>query len=303
LAQSAGKFTFHFDADHNVWECLGEKETGASVFTLPAGAKVSRDAALPAMCEEICRSGIESDKPISLTLGPIMVYGGRGKGKPAPLPAGDYRLRLFVLDPTSNRTGQRVFDVQVAADAVHSGVGRYSFEPLRAKFLRLVCHGNSENDWNSIIEIELPALDRKTVKASAAVKNCEAAKAVDGDSKTRWAARGDGAWLQFALKPDVPMDHVDVVWFGGDKRQYRVEFLTSNDGREWSELTVKPQCPASARQTDRVDIFQRAGGANRVVELSYPVTLSAPGAVQLMLTPVKGKALLCGAVLELTGQP
>ena len=40
LAQGAGKFTFHFDADHAVWECLGEKETGARVFVVPDGAKI-----------------------------------------------------------------------------------------------------------------------------------------------------------------------------------------------------------------------------------------------------------------------
>ncbi|MBM3888861.1 MAG: hypothetical protein FJ388_07005 [Verrucomicrobia bacterium] len=298
LAQSPGKFTFHFDANHGVWECLGEKEIGASVFTLSARAKVAGNAALLAVCEEICRSGIESDKPITLALSPIMAYGGRGKGKPASLPAGDYRLRLLMLDPASNRADQRVFDVQVAADAARSGVERYSFEPVRAKFLRLVCHGNSENNWNSITEIESPALDKKTASASKAVKGHEATKAVDGNLKTRWAAQGDGAWTQFALKPDAPMEHLDVEWFGGDKRRYRVEFLTSNDGREWSKLTVKPQRPASAGHTDRVDIFRRAGRANRIVELSYPVRLTAPGAVQLTLTPVKGKSLLCGAVLE-----
>ncbi len=49
---------------------------------------------------------------------------------------------------------------------------------------------------------------------------------------------------------------------------------------------------------DQVDVFQRAGGARRVVALVYPVVLKSAGSVDVTLTPLKGKAILCGAVLE-----
>jgi hypothetical protein len=52
---------------------------------------------------------------------------------------------------------------------------------------------------------------------------------------------------------------------------------------------------------DRVDVFSRAGRTNRVVDLDYPVALKSAGAVEVTLTPVKGTAILCGAVLEPAG--
>ncbi|MBI2924710.1 MAG: hypothetical protein HYY24_03285 [Verrucomicrobia bacterium] len=174
LAQSAGKFTFHFDREHALWECLGEKETSARVFVVPARAKIRRAAALPAVYEEICRAGVESEKPLRFALQPIMARDSREKSKPVPLPAGDYRLRLLAADPTSTAARQRVFDLKVTTGAA-------------------------------------------------------------GAITTR---------------------------------------------------------------TDRVDIFARAGGAHRVLELVYPVKLTASGAVEVELAPVAGSALICGAVLE-----
>jgi hypothetical protein len=174
LAQLPGRFTFHFDRERALWECLGEKETGASVFVVPARAKIHRDAAMPAAYEEICRAGVESDKPLRFTLQPIMARDSRNTSKPVTMPAGNYRLRLLAADPASTAAGQRVFDVKVITDAAAAVTAR----------------------------------------------------------------------------------------------------------------------------SDRVDICARAGGANRVLELVYPVTLTAPGAVEVKLTPVTGKALICGAVLE-----
>jgi hypothetical protein len=49
---------------------------------------------------------------------------------------------------------------------------------------------------------------------------------------------------------------------------------------------------------DRVDIFQETGGVNRVLERTYPVTLSAPGRVAVKLTPLQGKARISAAILE-----
>ena len=156
LAQSRGTFTFHFTPKHQVWECQGEEETGASVF------------AVPSVDDEICRTGIESDKPMQLLLQPIMARDSRGKTKPASLPAGKYRLRLLLLDPVSTAAGQRVFSVSV-----------------------------------------------------------------------------NGATV-----------------------------------------------------ADRLDLFAASGGSRRVVQREWPVKLDQPGCVTVTLTPIQGKAMICGAVLE-----
>ena len=159
LAQARGTYTFYFGQDHDLWECWGQQETGASVISLPLSSLPTNNAALAAE-SEVCQSGIEITKPLTLTLRPVMA-------KAQPLPPGDYRLRLFVADSDSTAPGQRVFEVKVAS-----------------------------------------------------------------------------------------------------------------------------------LSADRVDVFNRAGKANRIVELTYPVTLKSAGAVEVELTPVKGSVILCGAVLE-----
>ena len=62
-------------------------------------------------------------------------------------------------------------------------------------------------------------------------------------------------------------------------------------------LAVKVITGGAAR-IDRVDVFARAGGADRVLELVYPVRLTTSGAVEVEFTPVTGKAAICGVVLE-----
>jgi hypothetical protein len=92
-----------------VWECLGTKETGAQTFVVPANENIVRGSDVPVACEEICRSGIESNKPITVTLQPIMAKGGRGQTNPAVLPVGPYRLTLLMLNPSA--AGPRSFEV------------------------------------------------------------------------------------------------------------------------------------------------------------------------------------------------
>jgi hypothetical protein len=177
LAQMRGVFTFHFGPDRSIWQCFGAEETGAEVFTLPAEAKIRRPADVPAVYEEICGNGIESDKPIMLTIQPILDRGSRSRLKSVPLPAGRCQLTLLMLEPFATAAGQRVFDVTVTQS------------------------GQAESN----------------------------------------------------------------------------QPVASTD-----------------RHTDRIDLYQRAGGTNRIVTLTYPVELTAPGTVKVTLTPIKGKALICG---------
>lgn len=105
LAQSAGPYTFHVDAAGRVWQTFGEKETKAKVFVLPASVRIERPDTMPVEFEEIGHSGIESDTYLSIPVRPIM--------QSAPLPAGEYKLRLLMIDPFSKAEGQRVFSVAI----------------------------------------------------------------------------------------------------------------------------------------------------------------------------------------------
>lgn len=183
LAQSRGTFTFHFEPNRSVWQCWGEEETGTPVFVLPTETKLARGADVPDAWEEIGRTGIESDQPLSFTLGPIMSRDSGGRGGPSHLPPGDYRLRLLFVDPASTAADQRVFEITI--------------------------------DSGSEVE--------------------------------------------------------------------------SKDLRRRSE---------AKRLTDRVDLFRLTGRSGAVIQRTYDVTVGQAGAIRLTLTPIRGKALICGAVVE-----
>jgi len=93
--RAPGHFTYFFDVGQKVWQTLGEEETGASIFTAASAS------------DEIARHGVESDKPFTFTLRPIV--------RKAALPAAHYQVRLLLFDPDSTAEGQRVFTVSVGA--------------------------------------------------------------------------------------------------------------------------------------------------------------------------------------------
>ena len=80
-------------------------------------------------------------------------------------------------------------------------------------------------------------------------------------------------------------------------RLFTIDATSTAEGQRVFDIAVDGAGDA-AKGTDRVDIFQRSGGANRMVELVYPVTVGKSGTVTVTLTPVKGELILCGAVLQ-----
>ena len=282
IAQGEGRFTFFFDNQRRLWQTLGEKATGAETFT--------RDAETT----DITRSGIQSDKPIRLALEPIMYPAPFG---PRP---GRYNLRLTMLDPSSTAVGQRVFDVSVRTQAVGE---TYSFEPVRAAYLRLSFSG-TETQPVSIKEVYLSSLKREEgvarVTAANAAKDHPAENVLDSSADSAWTSAGPERWLQFRLDPQAQTSEIKVLWSG---KQPPFELQVSDDGQSWRKIehhTVAAAEKTAESKPDRVDIFQLAGGANRVLIRNYPHPITAKPweKVELILTPVTGKAVLCAAELE-----
>jgi hypothetical protein len=78
--------------------------------------------------------------------------------------------------------------------------------------------------------------------------------------------------------------------------RYRIELLmldphSTGLGRRLFDVSVNGE-------TDRIDIFKQTGRANRILVCAYTVALERPGRLNVTLEPVKGKVLLCGAVLR-----
>ena len=117
LAQARGTFTFHFDPERALWECRGAEETGVEIFTVPLATRIETSG-LGAGFGDIGRTGLTSAHPLTLVLRPILAKNVRPSAKEPALSAGDYRLRLWLLEPEATGPGQRVFEVAVCPDTV-----------------------------------------------------------------------------------------------------------------------------------------------------------------------------------------
>jgi hypothetical protein len=75
-----------------------------------------------------------------------------------------------------------------------------------------------------------------------------------------------------------------------------VELSATAEGQRVFDLSLGGSLAAPVRE--RLDLFHVAGGRQRVVERSYRVKVLPPGKLVLTLTPVAGKALISGAVVQ-----
>ena len=300
LAQSRGIFTFYFDAAQNVWQTLGTYETGASVFAIPDTAAVGHGDDVTDAEAEVCRTGIESDAPLELVVAPILRQGSRPRSfdVQGDLPAGRYRLNLLWLDPEFDVAGRRVFDVAWTTSSVRQGVCR--FDPVKARYLRVACRGSSANAWNSICEIRCAArlADASAVSASGSVEGLRARQGRRRRPRDPLGGRRPRALdstgarsrrLRSTKSPSTGSRPLAATTTS--------IFWSPTTATQWTRLVArKPQAvrrPPPASTSPR-----QAGGRNRVFKASYPIELDAPGVVRLTLTPVEGKAILSGVVLE-----
>lgn len=85
-----------------------------------------------------------------------------------------------MLDAESTGGEHRIFDVTISKP---SESGWYLFEPARAKYLWLACHGISRNTWNSIHDVKIASFAKDNsepvVTASGAVKDYPAESTID----------------------------------------------------------------------------------------------------------------------------
>ena len=299
IAHELGWLTFYLNADHSIWQTFGEKETGAGAYELPERSKVIFGEDLPENWKEICRSGIELDKPVTLQIQPIMGWEPKVSTPANILQPGKYHLNLLFDNSKVSKNKSAVVDVQIEAKAQKKGI--YMFQPVSAQYLRLQCRGSNVTDWNSIWEFDCAALDRSknSAKASASTSGYSATYAVDGNPKTRWAIQGRKHWIQFNLKEDVSFDSMKIGWYEVSTRMYDFDILVSADGQQWSKIDVLEE--ASSETTDRVDIFKYAGDWSRVANIVYPVKLNGSGVLEVTLSPVSGTPRICGAVLTPVG--
>ncbi len=285
-AQGSGRYSFHIDTEGHYWSMRGESETKRLAVTVdyPVGKHDLKFC--NGSIHEIAQTGILIDGPVSLALSPLVNIQKQ-------VAAGTYRLTLYCA-LAEDRSGA----CEIRIKPRRSQTSRCHFGLVQGRYLRLVCRGNDQNDWNSIEELACPALDPggKT-QASDNVSGFASDCACDGNPETRWAAQGRHHWIQFSLKPFVSFDQLKIDWYQKHERQYQFELLISETGKDWTQITLHEQVSPTLIQ-DHIDLATRCDPQTGVCALSYAITLSHPDAVDVTLLPNQGALYLLGMVMQ-----
>ena len=134
----------------------------------------------------------------------------------------------------------------------------HRFDPVQARFVKLVGHGSDKNDWVNVMEVEidgaeyLPAVaeemrrfqlptDAKetlpfiyAVTARPSPRPTLPRNTVDGDPTTGWSAQEDGQWLTYHLSRSTRIGSVATRWVCSHKVPFDVR--VSQDGRRWKRV-------------------------------------------------------------------
>ncbi len=73
-----------------------------------------------------------------------------------------------------------------------------------------------------------------SVTASGSREGAGPENTLDGRLSTKWAAYGDGAWIQYNLSASTQVTTMDIAWARGDTRKAYFDILLSVDGINWT---------------------------------------------------------------------
>ena len=273
LAQGAGHHTFFVDAECNLWGGLGERETGVPVRgEVPRGIKETEPQA------EIARTWLVSENPIKLSLKTLM-----GQS----LAPGEYRVELL-FPARSKEAGtlpeamEVVLQGKSGAEAVTARVDLSDSELEGKKCVRVsrslrVEQGAIDARVTGVggpavlagavihpVEVDEPEpVKRQRTEEELQIKAATASesvsfqygpvKSVDLDRQTRWAAEGDGQWIQYDLGKKHLVTDLSIAWYQGQARHYRFEVAVSDNGEDWKTI-FKGRSSASTSALENVEI-------------------------------------------------
>jgi hypothetical protein len=155
---------------------------------------------------------------------------------------GDLRTADFTIQVSMNAaTWTDVFNGRSSGRTL--GLQPYNIADVPARYVRIVGFGNTENDWNSITEVEIHGpsahdnrLDVVAVIASEFQDPNVPTNTLDQNLSTRWSAEGDGQWIRYDLGESKTISQMLIAWYRGDVRLARFDIEISPDASQWRQV-------------------------------------------------------------------
>ncbi|MDF7807755.1 discoidin domain-containing protein [Pontiellaceae bacterium B12219] len=144
--------------------------------------------------------------------------------------SGATRRYFFDIQTSNGATGPWTIVFSGTSRGAASGFEEVCFKTQHARYIRITGRGNTEDDTIEIADVEVDLKDRfAMVKSkSDAGAGYVAQNTLDGDLNTRWAAEGDGQWIQYDLLNTKMINGVSLAWHNGNSLSYSFEIMTSD---------------------------------------------------------------------------
>lgn len=150
-----------------------------------------------------------------------------------------------VSENTGTEFGEYEFDPDLTGPPPPpDGLEEGEFWPpgyIEARYFRVIGHGNSNSDHNSIVELREWSFDQEefmiqhdivAATASAHNKTNTPERAIDDNLATHWTS-DNGEWIQLDLGYLDTVENVKIAWLSGNKRKADYDIEVSMDGVNW----------------------------------------------------------------------
>lgn len=140
-----------------------------------------------------------------------------------------------------------------------------------AQYVRIVGYGNTENDWNSITEVDITTSEAggsgggdpgcsacvpEVVATASSDDGNVAENVLDDDLGTRWSADGSGQWLQLDLGEAQQVGSVNIAFYKGDQRTASFDIQTSDDGASWQTVLASGLSSGDSTALESFSLFE-----------------------------------------------
>ncbi len=169
---------------------------------------------------------------------------------------GDARTTAFSIEVSDDGKAWTEVIAKTSSSGLSTGIERYDFAPVTARYVKYVGHGNSASGWNSVTEFAAvncdvdqcpssetppqPILTPQSISSSEHDGNGPD-RLFDNDLKTRWSANGDGSWAQFDYGSVATFNAVRAAFHKGNERSTKFDIAVSKDGENWATVIENGQ--------------------------------------------------------------
>ena len=178
----------------------------------------------------------------------------------------DERQNHFVISASND--GSSFKDIVDSTSKETTSFERYDLQDLESRYIKLTINGNSQNDYASIAEVNVNAIDLENkdsveqpnsnsisndcseeTEVSGATafghyRNYLPSNAIDKNPKSRWVNQNNPSSITLDLGNSKTICGLDIQWFGGESRTYNFIVSVSKDNKNY-EVILKSKSKGS----------------------------------------------------------